>query len=124
MTLEQELGRPTRMLFLGEESLADGFRLIGFETHANPEPEAVDRIVRDLRRNREKAFIVVDDALMSQEIPNLKQVRKEGGRIVVIAVPSLSAPTVLASEVAERLAALFGTTALQSGHPAPSGESS
>ena len=122
MNVEHEPGRPTRMLFLGEESLADGFRLIGFETHASPTPEEVDRILRDLRRNREKAFVVVDDAVMGQEIPNLKQVRKEGGRIVVIAVPSLSAPTVLASEVANRLAALFGTTALQSGNPGPSGE--
>jgi vacuolar-type H+-ATPase subunit F/Vma7 len=122
MNVEHEPGRPTRMLFLGEESLADGFRLIGFETHANPAPEEVDRILRNLRRNREKAFVVVDDAVMGQEIPNLKQVRKEGGRIVVIAVPSLSAPTVLASEVANRLAALFGTTALQSGTPGPSGE--
>lgn len=122
MSTEHEPGRPTRMLFLGEESLADGFRLIGFETHANPAPEEVDRILRDLRRNREKAFVVVDDRVMGQEPPNLRRVRKEGGRIVVIAVPSLSAPTILASEVADRLAALFGTTALQSGHPGPSGE--
>lgn len=124
MTVEHEPGRPTRMLFLGEESLADGFRLIGFETHASPTPEEVDRILRDLRRNREKAFVVVDDAVMGQEIPNLKRVRKEGGRIVVIAVPSLSAPTLLASEVADRLAALFGVAALESGHPGPSGERS
>ncbi|MGE5153476.1 MAG: V-type ATP synthase subunit F [Bdellovibrio bacteriovorus] len=122
MIVEHEAGRPTRMLFLGEESLADGFRLIGFETHANPVPEEIDRILRDLRRNREKAFVVVDDGVMAQEIHSLKRVRREGGRIVVIAVPSLSAPTVLASEVAERLAALFGTTAMQSGHPGPSGE--
>ena len=122
MTMEQDLGRPTRMLFLGEETLADGFRLIGFETHPNPAPEEIDRILRDLRRNRDKAFVVVDDAVMSQEIPHLKRVRKEGGRIVVVAVPSLSAPTVLASEVAERLAALFGTTALQSDRPGTPGE--
>jgi vacuolar-type H+-ATPase subunit F/Vma7 len=122
MTMEQDLGRPTRMLFLGEETLADGFRLIGFETHPNPAPEEIDRILRDLRRNRDKAFVVVDDAVMSQEIPHLKRVRKEGGRIVVVAVPSLSAPTVLASEVAERLATLFGTTALQSARPGTPGE--
>ncbi len=122
MNVEHEALRPTRMLFLGEESLADGFRLIGFETFPNPHADEVDRILRDLVRNREKAFLVVDDAVMGQEIPNLKRVRKEGGRIVVIAVPSLSAPTVLASEVAERLAALFGTTAVQYGHTGPSGD--
>ncbi len=108
-------GQPTRILFLGEESLADGFRLIGFETHPNPAPETVDRILRDLRRNREKAFVIVDDEVMREEIPSLKQVRREGGRIVVISVPRLNAPPVLASEVANRLAALFGAATLQSG---------
>ena len=124
MNVEHEPGRPTRLLFLGEESLADGFRLIGFETHANPQPDEVDRILRDLRRNREKAFVVVDDAVMGQDAPNLKLVRREGGRIVVIAVPPLSAPTVLVSEVADRLAALFGSATLQSGATAASGEKS
>lgn len=122
MNVEHEPGRPTRMLFLGEGSLADGFRLIGFETHANPQPDEVDRILRDLRRNREKAFVVVDDAVMGQDVPNLKRARREGGRIVVIAVPTLSAPTVLTSEVADRLATLFGATALQSGHAGPAGD--
>jgi vacuolar-type H+-ATPase subunit F/Vma7 len=112
------------MLFLGEESLADGFRLIGFETVANPLADEVDQIFRDLVRNREKAFVVVDDAVMGLGAPNLKRVRKEGGRIVVIAVPALSAPTILASEVAERLAALFGSTALGPAQPGPSGEPS
>lgn len=124
MNAEHEALHPTRMLFLGDESLADGFRLIGFEAVANPAAEEVDRILRELVRNREKAFVVVDDRVMGLEVPNLKRARKEGGRIVVIAVPSLSAPTVLASEVAERLAALFGTGAAAPTQPGLSGESS
>ncbi len=92
METPSEPGRPTRMLFLGEESLADGFCLIGFETYPDPAPEEVDRILRDLRRNQERAFVIVDDAVMRAEIPNLKQVRREGGRIVVIAVPAVRAP--------------------------------
>jgi len=114
METPSEPGRPTRMLFLGEESLADGFCLIGFETYPDPAPEEVDRILRDLRRNQERAFVIVDDAVMRAEIPNLKQVRREGGRILVIAVPQLSATPVLASEVANRLAALFGAATLKS----------
>jgi len=119
------------MLFLGDESLADGFRLIGFETHANPSLDEADRILRDLSRNREKAFVVVDQALMGQDVPALARVRREGGRIVVISVPRLSDPPVLASEVADRLAALFGAATLESGrsghagtsgHSGPSGE--
>jgi vacuolar-type H+-ATPase subunit F/Vma7 len=103
---------PTRMLFLGEDRLADGFRLIGFETHPNPDPALVDRTIRDLLRGREKAFVVVDDAVMQQDIPSLKRVRREGGRIVVIAVPPLGAEPHLGSEVARRLAALFGNNAV------------
>jgi vacuolar-type H+-ATPase subunit F/Vma7 len=105
---EQDYGRPTRMLFLGEDRLADGFRLIGFETHPNPDPELVDRTIRELLRGREKAFVVVDDAVMAQDIPSLKRVRREGGRIVVIAVPPLGEHPQLGSDVARRLAALFG----------------
>lgn len=121
MTVEQETGRPTRMLFMGDESLADGFRLIGFEAHPDPEPEDVNRVVRDLVRGREKAFIVVDDRLMASDIPFLERVRNEGGRIVVIAVPALNAPPELASEVAERLSALFGAAALGAAAPGTAG---
>ncbi|WP_295390107.1 V-type ATP synthase subunit F [uncultured Thiodictyon sp.] len=115
MTTEHEAPHTTRMLFLGEASLADGFRLIGFETIADPTPEAADQVFRDLSRNREKAFVIVDDRIIRADCPNLRQVRREGGRIVVISVPPLNAPTVLASEVADRLTALFG--AGTSGHP-------
>lgn len=104
----------TRMLFFGEDLLADGLRLIGFETYPNPDPQTIDRILRGLRRGRERAFVLVDDAVMSQNIPNLQQVRREGGHIVVIAVPALNAPTRLDSEVARRLATIFGAANLES----------
>lgn len=100
---------PTRMLFLGADSLADGFRLIGFETHANPSAEDVDQVFRQLRQSRDKAFVVVDDAVMRSDAANLAQVRREGGRIVVVSVPPLAGPVELESEVADRLQAMFGS---------------
>ncbi|EGV33765.1 hypothetical protein ThidrDRAFT_0454 [Thiorhodococcus drewsii AZ1] len=114
MDTHQDLSHPTRMLFLGEGRLADGFRLIGFEVHPDPSPEEVDRIFRDLQRTRERTFVIVDDAIMGQNIPHLQQARREGGRILVIAVPALNAPPTLSSDVARRLAALFGAAALES----------
>jgi vacuolar-type H+-ATPase subunit F/Vma7 len=96
------------MLFLGDDGLADGFRLIGFETFPNPEPSEVDRVFRDLLKAGERAFVIVDDALMRAEIPGLLQVRAEGGRIVVASVPRLQGPPRLASDVADRLDAMFG----------------
>ncbi|MBN2886622.1 MAG: ATPase [Chromatiaceae bacterium] len=99
-----------RMLFLGDERLADGFRLIGFEAHADPDPRESERILRELSRARCKAFIIVDERVLAQDIPSLRRIRREGGRIVVIAVPPLNAEPRLASEVAERLNLLFGKT--------------
>lgn len=101
-------GNVQRLLFLGNDGLADGFRLIGFETHVNPRPEEVERLLRDLVRDRDHALVIVEDALMHADIPTLHQVRREGGRIVVVAVPPLSGPPRLASDVAARLAAMFG----------------
>jgi vacuolar-type H+-ATPase subunit F/Vma7 len=103
---------PTRMLFLGDDRLADGFRIIGFETYANPSTAEVDRVFRELARSHDKAFVIVDDEVMQMDAGNLKQVRREGGRIVVIAVPALSAPPHLGSEVAARLASMFGRSNL------------
>jgi vacuolar-type H+-ATPase subunit F/Vma7 len=107
---DAETGRSTRMLFLGDESLADGFRLIGFETYPDPAHEDVDRIFRELKRGRENAFVIVDDRIMQAGIPALNEVRDEGGRIVVAAVPALKAPPKLASDVADRLQAMFGSS--------------
>lgn len=103
---------PTRLLFLGEDSLAEGFSVIGFEAHANPAPAEVDRIFRELLAAREKAFVIVDDEVMEMEVEHLKRVRREGGRIVVVAIPKLAAPPQLGSEVAERLASMFGGATL------------
>jgi vacuolar-type H+-ATPase subunit F/Vma7 len=103
----------TQLLFFGDQALADGFRLIGFETHPDPAPEQVDKRLRDLQRERARAFVIVDDDLMAAEIPALRQVRREGGRIVVIAVPRLSADPHLHSDVAARLSAMFGSSQLR-----------
>ncbi len=99
----------TRMLFLGDDSLADGFRLIGFETHPNPSADDVDQLFRALRKSRDKAFVVVDDGVMRSGAANLERVRREGGRIIVVSVPPLAGPVALQSEVADRLAAMFGS---------------
>ena len=48
---------------------------------------------------------------MRAKIPGLERVRAEGGRIVVTAVPRLKGPHRLASDVADRLDAMFGKAA-------------
>lgn len=108
--------RTTRLLFIGGHSLADGFRLIGFETMTDPDPALVNRTLRDLDRSRESAFVIVDDAIMQWDVPMLAQLRKEGGRIIVISLPPLDTlPPRLSSDVAARLRNLFGAGTLSTG---------
>lgn len=116
MTTEAPQGRSTRLLFMGDSSLADGFRLIGFETVPDPEPAQVNRILRDMDRGRENAFVIVDDAMMDWDVPMLAQLRREGGRIIVISLPPLATlPPRLSSDVAARLQRLFGAGSLSTG---------
>lgn len=100
------------MLFLGDDSLVDGFRLIGFEAIANPDAAAIEKLFRRMRRERERAFVIVDDRLMQADIPSLQQVRNEGGHIVVVSIPPLNEPPQLSSEVADRLTRMFGQATL------------
>jgi vacuolar-type H+-ATPase subunit F/Vma7 len=100
---------------MGSHSLADGFRLIGFETHADPEPADVTRVLRELQRGRDSAFVILDDAIMAWDLPTLAQLRREGGRIIVISLPPLeSRPPRLTSDVAARLQNLFGAATISS----------
>ncbi|MBK1730523.1 V-type ATP synthase subunit F [Thiococcus pfennigii] len=112
MSGDTDQGTTTRMLFLGEHSLAEGLRLIGFETHPDATPSDLERVCRTLIRERASAFVLVDDRLMQSGTPALRQVLDEGGRIVVMALPPLAGPVRLTSRVAERLQALFGPATL------------
>jgi len=112
---ETDHERSSRMIFMGDDSLADGFRLIGFETYPNPAPDEVDRVLSGLLTTNESAFVLLEDGLMQSDIPSLQRVLGEGGRIVILAIPPLTGPPQLTSEVAERLEAMFGPAALNAG---------
>lgn len=112
---EADQERSSRMIFMGDDTLADGFRLIGMETYSNPTPNEVDQVLRDLLNTQENAFVLLDDRLMRSDIPSLQRILREGGRTIVIAIPPLKEPAELTSEVAERLEAMFGPAALHTG---------
>jgi vacuolar-type H+-ATPase subunit F/Vma7 len=102
----------TRMIFMGDDTLGDGFRLIGFETWPNPSHEEVDTLLRQLSAGRENAFVIVDEPILRANIPSLRQVRREGGRVVVVAVPPLQSPGELSVEVARQVQNMFGSSSV------------
>jgi len=98
------------MIFMGETQLADGFRLIGFETWADPSFEEVEKLVREMIVRRQNAFLVIDRRIAEAELPSIQQVRREGGHIVVTPVPPLNQPDSFHLRIDDRLQSIFAAT--------------
>lgn len=99
---------PTRMIFMGEASLTDGFKLIGFETWADPTPDVLEQQLEQLIKQREKAFIILGHTLANCDSDLLKQVRSEGGHIIITQIPALADPDNFQCEIDDRLQVLLG----------------
>jgi len=98
------------MVFMGETQLADGFRLIGFETWADPSFEEVERLVREMIARRQNAFLVIDRRIAEADLPSIQRVRREGGHIVVTPVPPLNQPDSFHLRIDDRLQSIFAAT--------------
>jgi vacuolar-type H+-ATPase subunit F/Vma7 len=98
----------TRMLFLGDTALTDGFQLIGFETWPDPTAEQLELVLAELVACRDHAFVILDSELAKSPSPSLKKIRAEGGRIVVTEVPSLSDPENFECEIDNQVQSLLG----------------
>ena len=111
-TTDTTAGSRTRMLFLGDAALTDGFQLIGFETWADPSSEELDRVLKELLESRRNAFILLDTRLADGGSAMLDRVRREGGRIVITEVPPLNDPDGLHSGIDKQVNSLLGNGTL------------
>ncbi|MES9958051.1 MAG: V-type ATP synthase subunit F [Sedimenticola sp.] len=105
-----ETSPATRMLFLGDATLTDGFQLIGFETIPDPSVAELDRILRELIEHKHNAFIILDHRLSESNSRLLARVRAEGGRIVVTEVPQLNKPEQFHCKIDNQVRMLMGDT--------------
>ncbi len=80
----------TRIIALGSAPLMDGFRLAGVEVIPDATADRLEALLKTLVSSREKALVLVEDGLADEPGPWLERVRAEGGRIVVVQVPSLA----------------------------------
>ncbi len=106
---------PTRMIFIGESALADGFGLVGFETLTEMAPQAIEQLLRQLIDERLNAFVVMDAATAAQDIPAIREIRAEGGRIVLSVVPPLNRPDGFRDLMDPRLQTLLAHTNFTAG---------
>lgn len=98
----------TRQLFLGDATLATGFRLAGFEVFPDARAQDLDRVLQALQNTRTPAFVVIDQVLAASDSRRLQDVRNEGGRILLTQVPSLGAKGPQSSIVDRRIQQLLG----------------
>jgi vacuolar-type H+-ATPase subunit F/Vma7 len=98
----------TRQLFLGEATLATGFRLAGFEVFPDSDAARLDSVLEELVAQRTPAFVVIDQALAESGSQRLEEVRREGGRILVTQVPPLTRPEQMRSAIDDRIQQLLG----------------
>lgn len=104
----------TRLIFLGDAALANGFRLAGFEVFPDASVDVLDKLLKQLQAARQAAFVVLDHRLADCDCQVLGELRNEGGRILITQVPPLTDPGASSSSVDERIRQLLG----QLDHPA------
>lgn len=100
----------TRMLFMGDATLTDGFQLIGFETIPDPSVAKLDEVLRELIEQKHNAFIILDHRLSECDSQLLARVRSEGGRVVVTEVPQLHKPEEFHCKIDNQVRMLMGDT--------------
>ena len=80
----------TRILALGSAALMDGFRLAGIEVMPDADREQVEALMKSLLSGKDRALVLLEDALATDPGPWLKRALSEGGRVVVVRVPALA----------------------------------
>jgi len=98
----------SRLIFLGDAALARGFHLAGFEVFPGANIDTLEKLLHELRDKRATAFIILSQDLADAESNVLREVKEEGGRILISAVPPLNQPEAMYSEIDSSIAQLLG----------------
>lgn len=104
---------PARMIALGSSALMEGFALIGFETYADPAPEAIESLLQELMRNQQAALVVIEQSLTRNPGRHLMHAQNEGGRIVITEIPGIGMSDTYHSRVESLVQNILGPAALE-----------
>ena len=101
------------MIALGSSELMQGFALVGFETYADPAPEAIENLLQELLRNQQAALIIIEHGLARNPGRNLMRAQNEGGRIVITEIPEIRMSGSYHSRVESLVQSILGPAALE-----------
>jgi vacuolar-type H+-ATPase subunit F/Vma7 len=78
-----------RTIAIGSQALMDGFALLGMETYADIGQDALERLLNELVRGKQRALIYLQSDLAKADLPILRYLRSEGGNILISEVPDI-----------------------------------
>ena len=103
----------TRLIAMGSGALMQGFALVGCEVWPDAVEQDLELVLAELIRNKSRAILLLESNLAQSESQLLKQLRDEGGHIIITEIPPLQAPSAYRSEVEDLVLSVLGKTALE-----------
>ena len=102
-----------KILAVGGAALMDGFALLGIETHADLTAVEIDELLSGLVRRRERALVYLQQDLLSADIPTIRQLRSQGGSILICEIPGLQAGGDYHPQVDQLIRCVLGPSVLE-----------
>lgn len=102
-----------RIVAFGSAALMDGFALLGIETRADPAADEIEEFLVALVRAHERALVFMQQDLMLADIPALRQLRRQGGSILICEIPGLQAAGDYRPQVDELIRRVLGSSVLE-----------
>ena len=101
-----------KIIAIGNAALMDGFALLGIQTYADASAEQINVILAELERSRERALVYLQQDLMTADIPMIRQLRIQGGSILICEIPGLQAADDYQPEVEKLIGRVLGSSIL------------
>jgi vacuolar-type H+-ATPase subunit F/Vma7 len=102
-----------KIVAIGNSALMDGFALLGIETCADASADEINALLSELSRSRERALVYLQQDLMDADIPMIKQLRVQGGSILICEIPDLHTADDYQPEVEKLIGRVLGSSVLE-----------
>ena len=102
-----------KIIAIGNAALMDGFALLGIETYADASAQEINTVLSELTRSRERALVYLQQDLMSDDIPLIRQLRAPGGSILICEIPDLHTADDYQPEVEKLIGRVLGSSVLE-----------
>ncbi len=102
-----------KIIALGSSALVDGFARLGITTYADQTAEAVNAVLDELNRSRQRALVFIQQDLFNARIPMVEQLRNRGGSILICEIPDLHAVDDYQPKVEKLVRRVLGSAVLE-----------